>query len=119
MFFEPRRVEKPWGYEIWWAETDRYVAKLLHINEARRLSWQFHRVKDETLLLLRGSVQLRYEDATGEIVETTLEPDRPFRVKPGTKHRLIGGIGGGEVLEASSPEIEDVVRLEDEYGRID
>ncbi len=117
MKFAPKRVDKPWGYELWWAENDLYVGKLLHVDEGKRLSWQYHVVKDETMHCLSGEAILVHEDAGGRIVEEHLHPGESFRIMPPTKHRLIGGAGGCDVLEASTPQLQDVVRLQDEYGR--
>jgi mannose-6-phosphate isomerase-like protein (cupin superfamily) len=112
-----RRIEKPWGYELIWAETDRYVGKILHINAGEALSLQYHRVKDETLHLLRGRLQLEAGDAEGPLRVFELLAGESFRVPPGRRHRLTA-IDDCDVLEASTPETDDVVRLEDRYGRI-
>lgn len=116
-FFKPKQVIKPWGYELWWAENDHYIGKILHIEQDQQLSWQYHRIKDETLYLLRGQILIRFETEEGIVLEDYLDSNRSFHVPPGTKHRLIGGSGGGDVLEVSTSEVDDVVRLEDEYGR--
>jgi mannose-6-phosphate isomerase-like protein (cupin superfamily) len=117
MKFFPKRVEKPWGYESWWAHADRYVGKLIHVDEGKRLSWQFHEHKDETMHCLSGSAILVHEDQNGKIIEEPLKPGESFRITPGMKHRLKAGVGGCDVLEASTPEVDDVIRLEDDYGR--
>lgn len=116
MFFEPKRVEKPWGYEIWFAHTEQYVGKVIHINEGFKLSLQYHQEKDETLHCFQGNAVLVYEKE-GVLVEEVMKQGRSFHVSPGTKHRLKGGEGGCDILEASTSQIEDVVRLEDDYGR--
>lgn len=116
MFLLPRRVEKPWGYEIWFAHTDLYVGKILHINQGASLSLQYHQEKDETLYCHQGVALLTYEK-DGQLVEEILPPGHAFRVRPGTKHRLRGGEGGCDVLEASTSQVDDVVRLQDDYGR--
>jgi len=118
MLHMPRRVEKPWGFEVWWAETEQYLGKILHVDEGKKISWQYHNIKDETMHCLRGEAILIHEDEHGIIHEDVLPIGQSFRIKPGTKHRLKGGIGGCDVLEASTPQSEDVVRLEDDYGRI-
>ena len=111
-----RRVPKPWGHELIWAKTDRYVGKILHIKAGEALSLQYHRVKDETIMVLTG--KLRFEHfAEGEPPQTTeLGPRQPFHVTPGMRHRMIA-VEDTDVLEVSTTELDDVVRLEDRYGR--
>ena len=114
----PRRVEKPWGYELWWARTDRYVGKILHLRQGESLSLQYHHVKDETILLQSGRLLLE----TGAKAEQEnlrrieMKPGDVFHITPGTLHRMTG-IEDCDILEVSTPELEDVVRLEDRYGR--
>ena len=110
------RVDKPWGHELIWAKTDRYVGKILHIKAGEALSLQYHRVKDETIMVLTG--KLRFEHfAEGESPKATeLAPREPFHVTPGMRHRMIA-IEDTDVLEVSTTELDDVVRLEDRYGR--
>lgn len=110
-----RRVDKPWGYEIVWAETERYAGKILHVEAGQRLSLQLHRVKDETLHVLGGRLLLVVDEDRG-LVERELAPGQSYRIRPGVRHRLIG-LTACDVLEASTPELDDVVRLEDSYGR--
>jgi mannose-6-phosphate isomerase len=113
---EPVRVEKPWGHELIWARTGRYVGKILHVLEGHALSLQYHRVKDETIHLLQGRLKLQ----TGEgdaLEERVLEPGHSFHIPPGLRHRMIA-LSDCDVLEASTPELDDVVRLEDRYGRV-
>ncbi|MGE0392920.1 MAG: cupin domain-containing protein [Vicinamibacterales bacterium] len=110
-----RRVEKPWGYEIHWAHTDRYVGKILHINAGEALSLQYHLKKDETVYVQRG--RLRYEiERDGVMTTLDLGPGDALHVSPGTIHRMTA-VEDTDVLEASTPELDDVVRLEDRYGR--
>jgi mannose-6-phosphate isomerase-like protein (cupin superfamily) len=110
-----RRVEKPWGYEIIWAETDRYVAKLLFIKQGESLSRQYHRKKDETFFVETGELTLEIgEKASIEVLH--LKPGESFHCTPGTIHRMRGGTDV-RLYEVSTPEIDDVVRLEDAYGR--
>lgn len=113
----PRRVDKPWGFELVLAHTDRYVAKLLHIDRGHRLSRQYHDVKDETLYVLAGVLLLEVgRDADVRRIE--VPAGRGFRVLPGTVHRFIAPDDRGcDLIEASTPELDDVVRLEDVYGR--
>ena len=113
---EPVRVEKPWGYELIWARTARYVGKILHINKGHALSLQYHRNKDETVHVLSGQM-LFQTGAEGELLqETVLGPGQSFHITPLLRHRMIAQTDC-DILEASTPELDDVVRLEDRYGR--
>ena len=110
-----RRVEKPWGHEIIWAQTDRYVGKVLHIKAGQRLSRQYHKVKDETVMVETGEMDL--EIGTPPNIEVRrMKPREPFHVTPGLVHRMVA-VTDCDVLEVSTPELDDVVRLEDVYGR--
>jgi mannose-6-phosphate isomerase len=114
---ETRKVEKPWGYEIWWARTDRYVGKLLHVKKGESMSLQYHRVKEETIRIQAGRLLL--ETAPGEGQELTrleMNPGDVFHISPGTVHRMTG-IEDCDIFEVSTTELDDVVRLEDRYGR--
>jgi quercetin dioxygenase-like cupin family protein len=109
-------VDKPWGHELIWARTDTYVGKILHVKAGHALSLQYHRVKDETIMLLSGRMELQHF-ADGDPPRTTmLEPRVPFHITPGLRHRMVA-IEDTELVEVSSPELDDVVRLEDRYGR--
>jgi quercetin dioxygenase-like cupin family protein len=110
-----RRVDKPWGHELIWAETSRYVGKVLHINAGQRLSRQYHRVKDETLFVQSGEMTLELGPSDAVEARTMVKGD-VFHVTPGTIHRMIA-VTDVDVLEVSTPELDDVVRLEDIYGR--
>lgn len=112
-----KRVEKPWGYELIWAHTDRYVGKILHINKGESLSYQYHRIKDETVRLLRGAMELEVEEGEGGRRNLRLKPGDCFHITPGMKHRM-RAVEECDVLEVSTPELDDVVRLEDRYGRV-
>jgi mannose-6-phosphate isomerase len=112
-----RIVEKPWGYEIIWAHTERYVGKVLHINKGESLSYQYHVIKDETIRLLSGALEMDIE-SDGERRKLRLAPGECLHIIPGMKHRMIA-IDDCDVLEVSTPELDDVVRLEDRYGRAD
>jgi len=114
--FQGRRVQKPWGYELIWAETERYVGKLLHIERGEALSYQYHRVKDETISVLRGTVELEFAEPQGRRRKIRLRCGDCFRIPPRLRHRLVA-VESSDVLEASTPEQGDVVRLEDWYGR--
>ena len=112
---QPRRVEKPWGHEVWWAHTDRYVGKVLHVKAGHKLSLQYHQKKDETIYLWRGELELVLDEGDG--LETRrMKPGESCHLKPLTKHRLVA-LTDCDILEASTPEVDDVVRLEDSYGR--
>ena len=109
-------VDKPWGHELIWARTDRYVGKILHIKAGEALSLQYHRVKDETIMLLSGRMQLTtYRDGE-EPRSRELLPREPVHITPELRHRMVA-IEDTDVLEVSTPELDDVVRLEDRYGR--
>jgi mannose-6-phosphate isomerase len=108
-------VAKPWGYELIWARTDRYVGKVLHINKGESLSYQYHRVKDETIRLLEGMMDMDLE-SDGERSTIRLKPGECLHITPGMKHRMTA-VETCDVLEVSTPELDDVVRLEDRYGR--
>jgi mannose-6-phosphate isomerase len=110
-----KRVLKPWGYEIIWAHTDRYVGKVLHINAGHALSVQYHNQKDETVYLLKG--EMKYWVKLGDDLEDVrLREGDAFRITPGTVHYM-EAITDCDILEASTPELDDVVRLQDRYGR--
>lgn len=111
-----RRVDKPWGYELIFAHTDRYVGKILHVDAGHALSLQYHEKKDETLFLKEGEVELQVEE-NGEMVSITLRGGDSYRISPFTKHRMVAGASGCDIIEVSSPELDDVIRLEDRYGR--
>lgn len=116
MRFSPATVDKPWGHELIWARTDRYVGKILHVRAGEALSLQYHRIKDETIMVLAGRLSFEFF-GEGEVPSTReLGPGEPFHVPPGLRHRMVA-IEDTDVLEVSTPELEDVVRLEDRYGR--
>ena len=113
---KPVRVEKPWGYELIWAHTSRYVGKILHVRKGHALSLQYHRTKDETIHLWSGRLEL--QTGEGDALERRiLQPGESFHVTPGLRHRMIA-LDDSDVLEASTSELDDVVRLEDRYGRV-
>lgn len=114
----PTLIEKPWGYEVIWASTDRYVGKIIHVKAGEALSLQYHRQKDETLYLLTGSLRFWAGPSVGHLEELVLEEGDSIRIRPGTVHRM-EALTDVDVLEASTPELDDVVRLEDRYGRVD
>lgn len=116
MEFPVRRVDKPWGYELIVAETDRYVGKILHIDAGQALSLQYHERKDETFHVARGEIDLTVEE-NGELVVRKLRVGESYHVVPPTRHRMVAGADGCDLFEVSTPELADVVRLEDRYGR--
>jgi mannose-6-phosphate isomerase-like protein (cupin superfamily) len=109
-------VEKPWGHELIWAETDLYVGKLLHVRAGEALSVQMHEVKDETLHLLSGEIELWAGPSPEAMVRVGLAPGESFRIRPRTVHTIVA-VTDAEVLEASTPHLEDVMRFQDRYGR--
>ena len=114
---EKTRVDKPWGYEIRWAITDRYLGKILHVNRGEALSLQYHERKDEWLLVTKGSVDLEVGGLDGELVTHRMREGDTVHMAPRTRHRITA-IEDSDIFEVSTPESEDVVRLEDRYGRV-
>ena len=115
--FEPRKVDKPWGSELIWAETEQYVGKVLFVKAGESLSLQFHKVKDESWYVLEGRAQLELgAPGEGVLASEVVAAGSSFRFEPGTVHRL-QAIEDTTILEVSTPELDDVVRLEDRYGR--
>lgn len=115
--FGPRRVDKPWGHEIIWAENDLYVGKILHVEEGCQLSYQYHVEKDETMHVLRGRVELDVAFGDEEPTPVRLVAGQSFRIRPGCRHRL-RALETSDILEASTPHLDDVVRIADDYGRV-
>ena len=111
----PKRVEKPWGYELHWAKTDRYVGKILHVTAGHALSLQYHNIKDETIYLHTGRMLFEIE-RDGQLTTLEMKPGDSVHVTPKTVHRMTA-IEDCDILEVSTPELDDVVRLEDRYGR--
>ena len=110
-----RRVEKPWGYEIIWAEAPAYVGKILHINAGQKLSRQYHNKKDETFLVQTGEMDLELGEGA-ELKTVRMNALDTFHCTPKTVHRMVA-VTDVDVIEVSTPELDDVVRLEDVYGR--
>ena len=108
-------VKKPWGHEVIWAHTDRYVGKVLHINAGHELSVQYHNRKDETVYLLSGEMIYRVQQGE-ELRDVQLKQGQSYRITPGTIHQMVA-VTDCDVLEASTPDLDDVVRLTDKYGR--
>ena len=110
-----RIVEKPWGHETIWAHTSRYVGKVLHIKAGHALSVQYHNKKDETVHLLSGELVYRVQKGA-DLEDMHLKTGESFRITPGTIHQM-EAVTDCDVLEVSTPELDDVVRLSDRYGR--
>jgi mannose-6-phosphate isomerase len=114
---EPRRVDKPWGWELVWAATDHYVGKVLFVKAGESLSLQFHRVKDEAWFVQSGRAKIELGDAGQAILaEEVVAAPAYFRFVPGTVHRVTA-VEDTTIVEVSTPHLDDVVRLEDAYGR--
>ena len=110
------RVEKPWGHELIWAHTERYVGKILHIKQGHALSLQYHLKKDETVHVLTGRMRFQTGGEGEELRDRVLEAGQSFHITPLLRHRMIAETDC-DILEASTPELDDVVRLDDRYGR--
>jgi len=114
---EARRVQKPWGHELIWAHTERYVGKVLVIEPGKRLSLQKHLEKDESIYVMSGRLRLHLEDDAGVVRVEDLAAGEHRRIAPGRIHRFEATELRVELLEVSTPELDDVVRLEDDFGR--
>ncbi len=112
----PRKVEKPWGWELVWAEADTYVGKLLFVRAGESLSLQYHELKDESWLVQEGRARLELGEVGGDLDAIEISPGSAFRFRPGTVHRVTA-LEDTLVIEVSTPFLDDVVRLEDRYGR--
>ncbi len=115
--FAPVRVDRPWGHELLWASTDRYVGKILHIHAGHLLSLQYHELKHESIYVLSGRMIFRYRDAQGALAERVMAAGEAQQVPTGLVHQF-EAIEDTDVLEASTPHLDDVVRLKDRYGRV-
>lgn len=114
-----RRIEKPWGYELHWVrEGGPYIGKLLHINAGMRISLQLHDMKQESWFLSSGRASVIWEDNSGNLTETELQPGWGYSTKIGQKHRL-KGITDADIIEVSTPEVGTTYRLEDDFARPD
>ncbi len=112
----PRKTEKPWGFELLFAHTPKYVGKILFVKKGHRLSLQYHRKKDESMYLYAGKARLEIEGSDGQLVPSVAQPGYSVRIPPGTRHRVLA-MEDTTIFEVSTPELEDVERLEDDYGR--
>ncbi|MEZ5320173.1 MAG: cupin domain-containing protein [Vicinamibacterales bacterium] len=110
-----KRVDKPWGYELHWAVTERYVGKLIHVEQGHALSLQYHNQKDETIFLWTGKMLFEMEEH-GKLVEREMKPGEAIHITPGTVHRMTA-VTDCDIFEVSTPELDDVVRIQDRYGR--
>ena len=109
------KVDKPWGFELHWAKTDRYVGKLIHVTKGHALSLQYHNLKDETIFLQRGKLLFEIE-VDGALEKREMSPGEAVHIPPKTIHRMTA-LEDSDIFEVSTPELHDVVRLEDRYGR--
>jgi len=112
----PQKIEKPWGFELLFAHTPKYAGKLIFIRKGHKLSLQYHQKKDESMYLYKGKALIEIEGSDGQLRSTIAEPGYCVRIPPLTKHRL-KAIEDTTLFEVSTPELEDVTRLEDDYGR--
>jgi len=112
-----RRVDKPWGYEIWFAVTERYAGKIIHIGAGHELSLQYHRRKDESIYVLSGAMELELENEAGAVETHQLRPGDCQHILVGRRHRM-RAVVDTDICEVSTPDLDDVVRLEDRYGRV-
>ena len=112
-----KKIEKPWGYELLWARTADYAGKVLHIKKGQKLSLQYHERKEETILLHAGRMLLLLEDDQGILREICVAAGEAYHIPVGRKHRMIALDEDCEVFEVSTNHLEDVVRIEDSYGR--
>jgi mannose-6-phosphate isomerase len=111
------RVDKPWGYELRWAITDRYLGKILHVNRGEALSLQYHERKDECILIVKGAIEFEHGSDDHGLHKKRMEVGDTVHITPGTRHRMTA-LEDTDIFEVSTPEIDDVVRLEDRYGRV-
>jgi mannose-6-phosphate isomerase len=116
MDMQIRKVDKPWGYELLWAQTENYAGKVLHINKGQKLSLQYHRRKEETMLLYSGRMLLVLEDDHGVLRDIHVAPGEAYHIPVGRQHRMIA-VEDCDVFEVSTNHLDDVVRIEDAYGR--
>ena len=114
---ENTKIEKPWGYELRWAITDRYAAKVLHINKGEALSLQYQERKDEYQYVIKGTIDIEVGRPGGDLSSRRMTAGDTLHIAPGTRHRLTA-VEDSDIFEVSTPEIDDVVRLEDRYGRV-
>ncbi len=112
----PQKAEKPWGFELLFAHTPKYAGKVIFVRKGHRLSLQYHEKKDESIYIYEGKALVEVEGSDGRMESTMLQPGQCIRIPPLTRHRL-QAIEDTTLFEVSTPELEDVVRVEDDYGR--
>ncbi len=112
----PRRIDKPWGFEVLFAHTPKYSGKLIFVKKGHRLSYHYHEVKDESMYVHQGAVEIEIEESNGKFVKMVAKPGSCFRIPPRAKHRM-KAIEDTTLFEVSTPELDDINRLEDDYGR--
>jgi quercetin dioxygenase-like cupin family protein len=112
-----RKVNKPWGYELIWAENPKYLGKILYVMAGKRLSLQYHKVKDETILVKKGTMKLEFGNSKTGLQEIEMNEGDSFHISPGLLHRM-AAVTDCEVIEVSTSELADVVRVEDDHGRV-
>lgn len=113
---EEHKIEKPWGYELRWAITERYIGKILHVNKGEALSLQYHESKDEYQYVVKGAIDIELGGSDGELSMHRMSAGDTLHITPGTRHRLTA-LEDTDIFEVSTAEIDDVIRLEDRYGR--
>jgi mannose-6-phosphate isomerase-like protein (cupin superfamily) len=113
---EEQKVDKPWGYELRWAITDRYLGKVLHIKKGEALSLQYHQRKDEYQYVMKGAIDMELGGEDGKLTTHRMKAGDTLHITPGTRHRMTA-VEDTDIFEVSTPEIDDVIRLEDRYGR--
>jgi mannose-6-phosphate isomerase len=113
---EASKVDKPWGYELRWGITDRYAGKVLHVNKGEALSLQYHELKDEFQYVVKGAIDIELGGPDGALTTHRMKAGDTLHISPGTRHRLTA-VEDTDIFEVSTPEMDDVVRLEDRYGR--
>lgn len=114
-----QRVDKPWGHEIIWANSEKITGKVLHIKKGHRLSLQYHEKKEEAVYVMSGNLKLTIKDKDGNLVEKTLSVGSAHHVYPGDVHRFEAVDEDVTLVEVSTSELCDVVRIEDDYKRVD
>ena len=118
IFNKVKTVDKPWGHEVWFAVTNKYAGKVIYVRKGQRLSLQYHEKKMESMLILDGELKLLYGTDSTRLQEITIQKGQAITMPPHTIHRTTA-VEDTTILEVSTPEIEDVVRLSDDYGRLD
>ena len=113
---EASKVDKPWGYELRWGITDRYAGKVLHVKKGEALSLQYHELKDEFQYVVKGAIDIELGGPDGALTTHRMKAGDTVHISPGTRHRLTA-VEDTDIFEVSTPEMDDVVRLEDRYGR--